>query len=101
MSFPEFDDVEDAGKYHLGGFYPATIGEILDNGKYKILHKLGFGGSSTTWLAQSQTTTGLVTVKILSASYSPQLISSLPDLTFPDQLRRYAQSTQDLSIQNI
>ncbi|KAI1170602.1 kinase domain protein [Nemania sp. FL0916] len=43
------------GKIHsnrLGAFYPAKVGELLDN-RYKILTKLGFSEFSTTWLAEN------------------------------------------------
>jgi len=32
------------------GFYPARAGVLLNNGRYKILRKLGRGQYSTTWL---------------------------------------------------
>jgi len=32
------------------GFFPAQAGLLLNNGRYKILRKLGRGQSSTTWL---------------------------------------------------
>jgi hypothetical protein len=33
------------------GFFPARAGLLLNNGRYKILRKLGRGQSSTCWLA--------------------------------------------------
>ena len=33
-----------------GGFYPARIHQNLDDGKYKIVRKLGYGPRSSTWL---------------------------------------------------
>ena len=32
------------------GFFPARIGLLLNNGRYKILRKLGRGQYSSTWL---------------------------------------------------
>ena len=33
------------------GYYPLTLGERLDGGKYEIVRKLGWGGYSSVWLA--------------------------------------------------
>ncbi|KAJ4470471.1 hypothetical protein J3R30DRAFT_1221944 [Lentinula aciculospora] len=37
-------DVED---HQLGGFHPMHIGDAFASGRYRILPKSGFGGSST------------------------------------------------------
>lgn len=64
-------DVEDVQKYVPGGLHPCTIGDTLENGRYKILHKLGCGGSSTVWLAKDQEARSpaqmFVSLKILAA----------------------------------
>lgn len=31
-----------------------ALGHVLHNGRYKILHKMGWGGYSTTWAAKDQ-----------------------------------------------
>ncbi|KAF8902246.1 hypothetical protein CPB84DRAFT_1846411 [Gymnopilus junonius] len=33
-----------------GGYYPASIGQKLNGGKFEIVRKLGYGPRSTTWL---------------------------------------------------
>lgn len=38
--------------YRPGGFHPVAIGDSLSADRYIIYHKLGFGGSSTIWLAR-------------------------------------------------
>ena len=38
--------------YRPGGFHPVTLGDTLKDGRYKIHHKLGYGGFSTAWLAR-------------------------------------------------
>jgi hypothetical protein len=47
-------DVEDASepleRYDQGLYYPVRIGEVLA-GRYRIEHKLGWGGYSTVWMA--------------------------------------------------
>ena len=65
--FPEID-VEDFEAYVPGGFHPAFIGESFRNGRYTIVHKLGFGGYSTIWLARDQQHQRYVSLKILAAS---------------------------------
>lgn len=37
--------------YREGLYYPVTIGEIFSS-KYQVVGKLGFGTSSTVWLAR-------------------------------------------------
>jgi hypothetical protein len=37
--------------YNANAFYPARINEVL-NGRYQIVLKLGFGVTSTVWLAR-------------------------------------------------
>jgi len=43
-------DVEELDDYHVDGYHPAHIGEVIDS-KYVILKKLGWGHFSTVWLA--------------------------------------------------
>ncbi|OBZ66548.1 hypothetical protein A0H81_13389 [Grifola frondosa] len=41
--YPRLDDIEDLEKYRPGGFHPVSVGDFFDGGRYKVLHKLGFG----------------------------------------------------------
>jgi serine/threonine-protein kinase SRPK3 len=34
------------------GFYPLRLGEALDDERFVIIRKLGWGGYSTVWLAK-------------------------------------------------
>ena len=43
---------ENASKYWPGGFHPVCLGDTFQDGRYKIYHKLGWGGFSTVWLAK-------------------------------------------------
>lgn len=43
------NDNEDFEDYHVDGYHPAHIGEIIDS-KYILLKKLGWGHFSTVWL---------------------------------------------------
>ncbi|KAJ5902221.1 hypothetical protein N7495_002749 [Penicillium taxi] len=57
-------DVED---YLLGGYNPTPIGDSLCNGCYTIVHKLGFCGYLTIWLAQDRPCWRYVSLKILTS----------------------------------
>lgn len=41
------DDVEDLEGYVVGGYHPVQLGDELSQGRYRIIHKLGFGSYST------------------------------------------------------
>ena len=47
-------DAEPLHRYRQGGFHPIALGEYLKDGRYKVLHKLGWGGYSTVWAARDQ-----------------------------------------------
>ena len=64
--YPPFEGVEPFERYCPGGYHPAVIGDQL-NDRYYIVHKLGFGTNSITWLARDQKTATYVAVKILVA----------------------------------
>lgn len=41
------DGVEDLEGYVTGGYHPTYLGDELSHGRYRIIHKLGFGSYST------------------------------------------------------
>ena len=45
---------EEISKYRPGGFHPVCLGNSFKDGRYKIHHKLGWGGYSTVWLAKDR-----------------------------------------------
>jgi hypothetical protein len=51
--------------YISSRYYPARIGEIF-RGRYQIVGKLGFGASSTVWLARD--------LKLVHASYQERMV---------------------------
>uniref|UniRef100_A0A0B7KHT9 non-specific serine/threonine protein kinase n=1 Tax=Bionectria ochroleuca TaxID=29856 RepID=A0A0B7KHT9_BIOOC len=57
-------DAEPLYRYRPGGFHPVALGDVLNHGRYRILHKLGWGGYSTTWAAKDQQENQYVAVKI-------------------------------------
>jgi serine/threonine-protein kinase SRPK3 len=67
---PRLDKVEDVEKYREGGFHPIYLGDSLNQRRYKVLHKLGYGGFSTVWLARDEDSQKLVSLKVLSAAAS-------------------------------
>ncbi|EEH04015.1 protein kinase [Histoplasma capsulatum G186AR] len=54
-------------RYCPGGFCPINLGDHLCDGRYTIIHNLGFGGSSTVWLASDHKQRKLVAIKIKTA----------------------------------
>ncbi|KFY91104.1 hypothetical protein V498_05693 [Pseudogymnoascus sp. VKM F-4517 (FW-2822)] len=63
-------DLEDFEDYTLGGYHPTVIGDQFHNGRYEVVHKLGFGGYSTIWLAQDKHLQRYVSLEILVATES-------------------------------
>src|SRR5467141_3438427 len=45
---------EHISRYCPGGYHPVCLGDTFKDSRYKIYHKLGFGGSSTVWLAKDR-----------------------------------------------
>jgi hypothetical protein len=45
---------EPMSRYGPGGFHPVRLGDTFKDGRYKIHHKLGWGGFSTVWLAKDK-----------------------------------------------
>ncbi|KAK1589922.1 kinase domain-containing protein [Colletotrichum navitas] len=62
-------DLEDFEEYRTGGYHPTTIGDTFDN-RYEVVHKLGFGGYSTIWLARDKHLQQYVSLKIMIADES-------------------------------
>ena len=63
--------IEDLEDYRPGGFHPTSIGDVFQN-RYKVLHKLGYGGYSTIWFARDEAMKQNVALKILTARESKQ-----------------------------
>ncbi|KAI3338693.1 kinase-like domain-containing protein [Ustulina deusta] len=79
-------DAEPLRRYRPGGYHPIHLGDQLRDGRYKILHKVGWGGYSTTWAARDREQQRYVAVKISVAEANSnhevgilQLISSSPN----------------------
>ncbi|EGE80928.2 CMGC/SRPK protein kinase [Blastomyces dermatitidis ATCC 18188] len=57
-------DAEPLRRYQPGGYHPVILGECLKAGRYKVLHKFGWGGFSTVWAARDQRDETYVAIKI-------------------------------------
>lgn len=60
---------EDLEWYEPGGFHPVHLHDVYDQ-RYSIVHKLGFGGFSTVWLALDSAKEEWVALKILDSDSS-------------------------------
>ncbi|KAF2218775.1 kinase-like domain-containing protein [Elsinoe ampelina] len=67
------DTAEPLEMYCRGGFHPIHIGDLLKEGQYRILHKLGYGGFATVWLARDNLRHQNVALKINTAQSSQGL----------------------------
>ncbi len=77
------EDVESFKGYVPGGYHPVHFGDELANGRYRIVHKLGYGAYSTVWLARDQFAEKYVAVKIavacLKSTQEPSILRHLGD----------------------
>ncbi|KAI0096291.1 kinase domain-containing protein [Nemania sp. FL0031] len=64
------DDLEEFEAYTIDGFHPTKIGDTFDHDRYEVVHKLGFGGYSTIWLARDKHLQRYVSLKIVVAGES-------------------------------
>jgi serine/threonine-protein kinase SRPK3 len=67
---PGLKDIENVEQYVEGGLHPVHLGEEVANGRYRIVHKLGYGTSSTIWLARDYFQERYVALKFLTAAES-------------------------------
>ena len=92
------EDVEDPRKYCLGGFHPTSIEDTFASGRYKIMHKLGYGGSSTVWLARDLLSRDLVTFKIICAEKSGRFVNKNVELYLQQMSKKLLRSKNIRSI---
>ncbi|KAH9953515.1 kinase-like domain-containing protein [Russula dissimulans] len=83
-------NIEEIEDYQPGGYHPISIGDTFDQGRYRILHKLGFGGSSTVWLVRDQREGKdrgrIATLKAMRADISSQSPGEIPELAISQTL---------------
>lgn len=69
--FPcNLDSTENLEKYTPGGYHTVELGQLYDDDRYKVIHKLGSGGFSTIWLARDRHQDRYVALKIVCADSS-------------------------------
>lgn len=100
------DEIEDIEDYHPGGYHPISIGDTFDHGRFRVIHKLGFGGSSTVWLARDQWEEGgrriIVTLKAMRADvFSSNGPSEIPELAISQKLRAPLPPSESVEFQAV
>ncbi|CRG90079.1 serine protein kinase, putative [Talaromyces islandicus] len=58
------------GDYRPGGYHLVLLGNIFNNGQYKVIRKLGEGSYSTVWLGRGLKSRRYVALKILVSKIS-------------------------------
>ncbi|KAL8858289.1 MAG: hypothetical protein Q9178_005152 [Gyalolechia marmorata] len=61
---------EALGQYCRGGYHPVHLHDLLNDGRYEVLHKLGFGSFATVWLARDNRNQRNVSIKVIVANNS-------------------------------
>ncbi|GAA88373.1 hypothetical protein AKAW_06487 [Aspergillus luchuensis IFO 4308] len=70
------DGVENLEGYSTGGYHPTYINDEFSNGRYRVVHKLGYGSYSTVWLAHDRKESRYVALKIVTADVSERSVES-------------------------
>jgi len=65
---PVSDEEEHESDYRKGGYHPVYIGETFKEGRYTVLHKLGWGHFSTVWLVADELNGGQAALKIVKSA---------------------------------
>ncbi|KAI8101744.1 hypothetical protein M9434_006811 [Picochlorum sp. BPE23] len=65
---PVSDEEENESDYRKGGYHPVYIGETFKNGRYTVLHKLGWGHFSTVWLVADEVKGGQAALKVVKSA---------------------------------
>lgn len=61
------DDIEQVERYHLGALNPVKLADEFAQGRYCVIHKLGYGSNCTVWLARDRLASKNVSLKIHAA----------------------------------
>jgi serine/threonine-protein kinase SRPK3 len=88
--YPESDDVEKVELYCPGGYHPVNLGDTLKGRQYEIIHKLGYGGFATVWLARDNKEERYVAIKIVRADASQNALDT--DIKILNHLKERATS---------
>lgn len=58
------NEIENVEEYRPGGYHPIHIGDKWCDGRFEVIHKLGFGRFSTVWLARDTVKEANVAIKV-------------------------------------
>ncbi|KAL4427663.1 hypothetical protein ABPG75_001752 [Micractinium tetrahymenae] len=62
------DEQEDEEDYKRGGYHRVRVGEKFKDGRYTVLHKLGWGHFSTVWMVQDEQTGRQGAMKVVKSA---------------------------------
>ncbi|PSC68985.1 SRSF kinase 1 [Micractinium conductrix] len=62
------DEQEDEEDYKRGGYHRVRAGEKFKDGRYTVLHKLGWGHFSTVWMVRDEQTGSLGAMKVVKSA---------------------------------
>lgn len=62
--------IESLDQYGAGGYHPTHLGDKFFEGRYEVIHKLGYGGYATVWLCRDLQEQRYVSVKIATSEIS-------------------------------
>ncbi|KAI1757234.1 hypothetical protein F4782DRAFT_481825 [Xylaria castorea] len=48
---PDVNDIDNIKEYPLGGYHSVRLGDTYDDGRFRVVHKLGAGACTTYCLA--------------------------------------------------
>lgn len=63
-TYKPIEDIEPFERYTAGGYYPVRLGDHFHSSRYRVVHKLGHGASSTIWLARDKLLAKYIAIKI-------------------------------------
>lgn len=63
FKYAPIEEAESLERYRPGGYHPLVIGDTVKH-RYRIVHKLGHGTYSTTWLCQDGQSNSYVALKV-------------------------------------
>ncbi|KAG8164008.1 hypothetical protein KVR01_005926 [Diaporthe batatas] len=90
---------ESIDDYKPGGLHPTHLGDLLgQDGRYKVVHKLGYGGFGTVWLCRDLQQNMWRAVKILAAEHST---GHCADLKICEMLENLSPKERDISFSHV
>ncbi|KAL4885693.1 kinase-like domain-containing protein [Aspergillus karnatakaensis] len=82
LLYEPLEGVERLENYQKGGYHPIKIGDHFQ-GRYQVVHKLGYGSYSTTWLARDEQSHKYVAVKVCTANSNLKEVDIISALESP------------------